>query len=194
MVLDNVADAASLVVERAASGNAELLGHGDLHALDVVAVPHGLEKRVGEAEEEDVLDRVFSEIVIDAEHRVFREHGVQRAVQRTRRLEVVAKRFLDDDARAGRETDAPKTFRDGAEETRWNGEVAGWVGGSAKNLSQRVERGRVAIVAIDVSQHVDQTREVVVARTAAMFVEARTLGPGVARASTRPWPRLRSGP
>ncbi len=112
--------------------------------------------------------------MIDAEHRVFREHGVQRAVQRTRRLEVVAKRLLDDDARAGRETDAPKTFRDGAEETRRNGEVAGWVGGSAKNLAQRVERGRVAIVAIDVSQHVDQTREVVVAHTAAMFVEART--------------------
>ena len=113
--------------------------------------------------------------MIDAEHRVFREHGVQRAVQRTRRLEVVAKRLLDDDARASRETDAPKTFRDGAEETRRNGEVAGWVGGSAKNLAQRVERGRVAIIAIDVSQQVDQTREVVVARnTAAMFVEART--------------------
>ena len=50
MVLDDVADRAGLVVEAPAPLHAELLRHGDLHALDVVAVPDRLEERVGEAE------------------------------------------------------------------------------------------------------------------------------------------------
>ena len=51
VVLHHVADRAGLVVERAAALHAEVLGHGDLHALDVVAVPERLEEGVGEAEE-----------------------------------------------------------------------------------------------------------------------------------------------
>ena len=74
MVLDDVADGADLVVELAAALDAEILGHGDLHALDVIAVPDRLEEGVGEAEIEQVLDRFLAEIVVDAEDRLFVEH------------------------------------------------------------------------------------------------------------------------
>ena len=68
MVLEDVADGAGLVVELAAALHAEGLGHGDLHALDVVTIPNGLEEAVGEAERQEVLDRSFAEEVIDAKH------------------------------------------------------------------------------------------------------------------------------
>jgi hypothetical protein len=66
VVLHDVADGADLVVEAAAALDAEGLGHGDLHALDVVAVPDRLEERIGEAEDHQVLDGFLAQIVVDA--------------------------------------------------------------------------------------------------------------------------------
>ena len=60
VVLDDVANDAGLVVELAAALDAEALGHRDLHVLDVVPIPDRLEERVGEAEIEDVLHRLFA--------------------------------------------------------------------------------------------------------------------------------------
>ena len=66
MVLDHVAQHAGLVVVAAALADVDFLGHGDLHVVDVVAVPHRLENRVGEPQHEQVLHRLFAEIVVDA--------------------------------------------------------------------------------------------------------------------------------
>ncbi len=52
VVLDHVAQRADLLVETAASLDAEVLGHGYLHVVDVVAVPDRLQERVREAEEQ----------------------------------------------------------------------------------------------------------------------------------------------
>ena len=97
VVLHDVADRAGFFVERAAALDAEVLGHGDLDALDVVAVPDRLEERVGEAEEEQVLHRPLAEIVVDPEDRLFVEVAQQDRVQLPRRREVPAERLLDDD-------------------------------------------------------------------------------------------------
>ena len=51
VVLDDVADGAGLVVEGTAALDAEVFGHGDLDALDVVAVPERLEEGVGKRKE-----------------------------------------------------------------------------------------------------------------------------------------------
>ena len=67
MVLDDVLRHARLLVELAATLDADLLGDGDLHVVDVLAVPERLEEAVGEAEDEEVLDRLLAEVVIDAE-------------------------------------------------------------------------------------------------------------------------------
>ena len=65
MVRHHVAQRAGRVVEAAAVADAELLVDGDLHVIDVVAVPDRLEHAVGEAQHQDVLDRFLAEIMID---------------------------------------------------------------------------------------------------------------------------------
>src|SRR5213083_1328277 len=100
MVLDHVADGARLVIERAAALNPELFGHGDLHALDVIPVPEGLEEGVREPEEEHVVHRPLPEVVVDPEDRRLVESSEQNPVELPRGSDVVAERLLDDDAAA----------------------------------------------------------------------------------------------
>jgi hypothetical protein len=73
VVLNHVPQAASGLVEGTATLDTELLGHGDLHAGDVVPIPDRFEEGVGETEVEEVHDLLFAEEVIDAEDRVLRE-------------------------------------------------------------------------------------------------------------------------
>ena len=56
----------TLVVVAGAVSDAHVLRHGDLHMVDVVAVPERLEDRVGEARHQDVLHGLLAEVVIDA--------------------------------------------------------------------------------------------------------------------------------
>ena len=65
VVDDDVAQRADRVVEVAAVVDAEVLGHRDLHARDVVAVPDRLEDRVGEAQIEDLGEAHLAEEVVD---------------------------------------------------------------------------------------------------------------------------------
>ena len=67
VILEHVADGAGLLVEPAAPSDAERLGHGDLHAFDVVAVPDRFEERVRESEQQQVLHRLLAEVVVDPE-------------------------------------------------------------------------------------------------------------------------------
>ena len=66
MVLDHVAHGAGLLVVSRASFDTQLLRHGDLNALDMVAIPERLEEGVREAEDEQVLHRLLAEVVVDA--------------------------------------------------------------------------------------------------------------------------------
>ena len=67
VVDDDVAQRADRIVEVAAVGDAEVLGHRDLHAVDVVAVPHRLEHRVREPQVQDLLEAHLAEVVVDPE-------------------------------------------------------------------------------------------------------------------------------
>ena len=64
-LLDDVARGADAVVVAGAAADADVLGHRDLHVVDVVAVPDRLEHRVGEAQGQQVLDRLLAEVVVD---------------------------------------------------------------------------------------------------------------------------------
>ena len=99
MVLDDVARDARLLVELAAPLDADVLGDGDLHVVDVLAAPERLEERVGEAEDEQVLHRLLAEVVVDAEDLRLVEGRGDRVVERARAREVVPERLLEDDAR-----------------------------------------------------------------------------------------------
>ncbi len=82
MVLNDVSDRADLFVETSAAINAERLGHGDLDALNVLPVPDGLEKRIGEAEVKKVLDRFLTQEMIDSENGRLRETLMNGSVER----------------------------------------------------------------------------------------------------------------
>ena len=85
VVLHDVAQRAGRLVEAAAVLDADALGHGDLHLLDVAAVPDRLEDGVGEAQRQDVLHRLFAHVVVDAEDLVLVEGAVHGGVERRAR-------------------------------------------------------------------------------------------------------------
>lgn len=66
MVRQHVAECARLLVELAAPFDAKRLGRRDLHVVDVLAPPHGLEHRIRETHGKDALHGVLAEKVIDA--------------------------------------------------------------------------------------------------------------------------------
>ena len=99
VVLHHVAQAAGLFEVAAAPLDADGLGPGDLDVVDEVVVPDRLEDAVREAEHQQVLDGLFSEVVVDAIDLLLVQDLVDLAVERARRLQVDAERLFDDDAR-----------------------------------------------------------------------------------------------
>jgi hypothetical protein len=152
----NVADRAGLIVKAAATFDAEGLRHRDLHALDVLTVPDRFDKRIAEAEEQQVFDRGLSEVVFDPIDVVFVEYFVDRAVQRSSGSEAAAERLLDDQAapaRAGRSTEL---FDDDSERARRHSEVVGRPVAAAQRTAELLERRCVAVVAVDVAERSQQ--------------------------------------
>ncbi len=94
MVRHHVAQRAGCVVEAAAVADAELFVDGDLHVIDVVAIPDRLEHAVGEAQHQDVLHRLLAEIVIDPVDLVLGEEFEQLRIQCLRGFEIGAERLF----------------------------------------------------------------------------------------------------
>ena len=67
----HVSKRADGLVEAGALAESERLRDVDLHVVDEVAIPDGLEEPVGKPEGEDVLRRLLAEEVIDAEDLLF---------------------------------------------------------------------------------------------------------------------------
>ncbi len=118
MVLHHVAQRPDVVVEAAAVLDSEVLGHGDLHAGDAVAVPQGLEDRVGEPQEHDVHRGFLAEEVVDAVDLPLVQVPSQFVVEGIGRGQVMAEGFLDDDARIGGQVGARQLVDHGAEQRR----------------------------------------------------------------------------
>src|SRR5699024_628780 len=134
MVLDDVAGRADAVVVSGPAAEADVLGHRDLHVVDVVAVPDRLEKLVGEPEREDVLDGLLSEVVVDPEDRVLGEHRAHHVVELAGALEIVTEGLLDHDAAPRtvvrtRAASALEVPADGGEVVGWDRQVEGVVPG-----------------------------------------------------------------
>ena len=123
VVLDDVADRARAVVERAPPLDAEVLGHRDLDAGHEVAVPDRLEERVGEPEHEQALDRLLAQVVVDAEDVLLGEGLVEDPVELLGRLEVPAERLLDHDPGVARALGGVEALDDVVEEGRGDGQV-----------------------------------------------------------------------
>jgi hypothetical protein len=98
VVLQHVAHGTGPVVIIGAAADAHLLGHGDLHVVDEVAVPQVLDEGVGEAEHQQVLHRLLAHVVVDAEDLLLLEVAVQELVQHPGRLDVGAEGLFHHDA------------------------------------------------------------------------------------------------
>ncbi len=166
VVLDDVAGGTDAVVVAGAAADADVLGHGDLHVVDVVGVPDRLEHVVGEAHRQDVLDRLLAEVVVDAEDRPRGEDGGQHVVELARRLEVVAEGLLDHHATprghpggVDRRLGQPVLLElrhHGAEERRGDGEVEGRVAAGAARLVELAHgpaQGGEGVVVVEVARH-----------------------------------------
>ena len=150
VVLQHVAGGAGGVVEAGPGADADVLGHGDLHRVDVLGVPHRLEQGVGEAQRQDVLDRLLAQVVVDAEDVLRGEHVVDQVVELLGRGQVVAERLLHHDpppaaglvvvGHAG----ALQLLEHGRERRRRDGQVERGVAGDAVGVAQLVQGARRA--------------------------------------------------
>ena len=102
MILDDIADGASFIVKSAAALDTKIFCHGYLHALDIVAVPERLHKRIREAEGNHVIHRSLAQIVVDPEDCSFIELAEKHFIEMLRRWQVVPERLLDNDPSSGR--------------------------------------------------------------------------------------------
>jgi hypothetical protein len=144
VVLDDVAGRADAVVVARASADADVLGHGDLHVVDVTAVPQRLEHRVREAQRQDVLDGLLAQVMVDAEDLVGVEDLVHDRVELLRARQIVAEGLLDDGAApralaALRESVLLQLRDDGREELRRHREIEGEVAARTTGLVQLLD-------------------------------------------------------
>src|SRR5215472_3046629 len=98
MVGNHIAQGTRHVKVSAALFHADGFGNGDLYVINVAVVPDGLEDAVAEAKHQDVLDRFFPEIVIDAVDLAFGEYPLDFLIEIFGGPEIVAKGFLKNDA------------------------------------------------------------------------------------------------
>ena len=68
----------------------------------MMAIPQRLEHGVGETEDQEVLHRLLAQVVIDAVDLRLVEPAMHHSIERPRRLEILAERFLDDHAAPAR--------------------------------------------------------------------------------------------
>jgi hypothetical protein len=95
---DHVSVRAGGVIEVGPVLESECLWDVDLDMVDEVAVPDRLEQAVREAKRQDVLRRLLTEEVIDAEDLPLSKGLMQAGVQGDRALQIAAERLLQDHA------------------------------------------------------------------------------------------------
>ena len=66
MVLHDVAKEAFFFKEVAARADADLFGDSDLHMVDVFIIPERFEDGVGKAEDQEILNGFFAEVMVDS--------------------------------------------------------------------------------------------------------------------------------
>ena len=186
MVLDHVAQGAGAFVVAGAAADAFGLRYRDLHVVDVFLIEQRFEDAVGEAQNENVLDRFLAEIVIDAVDLPLVEDRGDGVVDAPGAGEVLTDWLFDDDARVGPgrpfddEAGAIELLHGRHEQRRRNGEVVQAVAGQAAlvldDVEARAER-RQRLVLVDRSARPEQPRRkdlprVIVDRPARKRVDA----------------------
>ena len=98
MILNHIPQRARLVVVARPCTNAKLFGNADLNGIDPVTIPERLEDGVTEAEDQQVLHGLFSQVVVDPVDLVFSEIFADETDKLTGGCPVIAERFFDYDS------------------------------------------------------------------------------------------------
>ena len=114
--------------------------------INIATVPEWLENSVSETEHQNILNRLFSQVVIDAVHLLLPEHLQDLLVERLHAFQVVSKRLLDNDsgpAAGAVQANRSQQLSEGSVETGRRGEVKKAITGSSTLLidpgNQRTE-------------------------------------------------------
>ena len=99
VVLDDIAEKSFFFEKMAPRPDADIFGDCDLHMIDMAVIPERFENRIRKAENEEILDCFFAEIMVDPVNLRFIEVFGDVLLETFRRCTVVSKRFFDDDAR-----------------------------------------------------------------------------------------------
>ena len=81
----HVTQRAGGIIKSSPRPDAKRLRDGDLHMINVVAIPQRLEDAVAEPKDHDVLHRLLAEIMVDAEYLLLRHGGEEQAIELPRR-------------------------------------------------------------------------------------------------------------
>ena len=108
--------------------------------VDVAPVPDRLENSVGKAEGENILDRLLSQVVIDAVNLLFAYCLEKFLVQGARGIQVAAEWFFDDYSSPlviflAHQAGGGELLHDGAKEIRGGGEIVEIITVSSVSLS-----------------------------------------------------------
>ncbi len=131
MVLHHIPQGSGMVVVAAAMADPDRLRHGDLHVVDVTAVPDRLEQGIGETKGEDVLYGFFAQVVVDAVDLRFAKHPGQGADQASGRGQIMTEGFFHHESVAlavTAQTGARSLPASRFHQCRagWPGRISGW--------------------------------------------------------------------
>ena len=98
MILHDIADRSGLIIKCATALNAEVLGHCDLNAFNIIAVPERFQKGIGEAKDQHIVHGPLAKIVVNAVHVGLVECAQEHSVQFLGRGQIIAEGLFDDDA------------------------------------------------------------------------------------------------
>jgi hypothetical protein len=94
-ILHHISDDSEFVKVSASALRPKWFLEGDLNTVDVVSIPGRTEELISEAEDEDVLDHLFSEVVVDTEDLLLFPVRLKRLLQFSRASKILSKWLLD---------------------------------------------------------------------------------------------------
>ena len=103
MVLDHVAQLTHPVVISPTPLDPHLFRNGDLNMIDTTLIPLGVDKTIGKSQHQKILDRLFTQIVIDSVNISLIEKSSECLVDLTRSFEALTNRLFEDDTARSRQ-------------------------------------------------------------------------------------------
>ena len=128
MIGNHVAQRSRHVKVASAFFDTHSFSYGDLNMVNEAVVPDRFKDAIAEAKNQDVLYRLFSQIMINAEYLVFSQHFLDLMIQFFGRLQIVAKRFFKNQAAPvpvflNGQFRGAKLFNNVAKESRAGGQI-----------------------------------------------------------------------